>query len=293
MRTVHVSSENVVEFTCYCRRYGGEHDESFLPSDSFAPTDDYPAYLLCNGSDVLGAVGLMRTRPYRDKGKARLVIFHTVEQSSDAYAALLEAIRPHTSDLSYVYGFLPEAKAEARRCWEALGFTVERYVYLLIYLSREAPQVAVPEGYSLAPLEQDDQVGIRELCDLWNRNYEHQLGFVGATPDYIRAAFDEDEYVPGGILLLRHGAKPVGTAQVFGDSVGERTAGIGMLSVHPDYRGRGLGRLMLRKALEVALDNGLRPVYLSVNATNNSAVALYLSEGFTEDTAMVCYTLAV
>lgn len=294
MKTVKVSLENAADFVRYCRRYGGEHDESFLPDETFVPTDEHPAYLLYDGSDVLGAVGLMRTRPYRDRGKARLVIFHTVEQSPDAYAALLEAIRPHTSDLSYVYGFLPKAKAEARRCWEALGFTVERYVYLLAYLSREVPQAVVPEGYSLAPLEQGDQAGIRELCDLWNRNYEHQPGFVGATPEYITVAFDDkDEYVPSGILLLRHGAKPVGTAHVFRDNEEERAAEIGMLSVHPDYRGRGLGRLMLRRALEVALHNSFHPVYLSVNAANESAVSLYLSEGFTEDTVMACYALAV
>lgn len=66
-----------------------------------------------------------------------------------------------------------------------------------------------------------------------------------------------------------------------------------MLSVHPEYRGQGLGRLMLRAALGVALRQDLSPVYLSVNAENDSAVGLYLSEGFVKDIAMVCYTLAV
>jgi ribosomal protein S18 acetylase RimI-like enzyme len=65
-----------------------------------------------------------------------------------------------------------------------------------------------------------------------------------------------------------------------------------MLSVIPDHRGRGLGRLMLRKAIAVALRNDLHPVYLSVNTRNDSAVRLYLSEGFTEMSVVVCYRLA-
>jgi ribosomal protein S18 acetylase RimI-like enzyme len=293
MEISQVSLENVVEFVCYCRRYGAEHDESFLPDDAFVPTDEFPAYLLFAGDDAVGAVGLMRTRPYRDKGKARLTIFHTLEQSPAAYASLLTAIRQHTDGLREVYGFLPEAKADARQCWEALGFVVERYAYLLVYLSREVLPTRVPEGYSLVALAQGDEVGIRELCDLWNRNYGQQPGFVGATPEYIVDSFDSDEHIPGGTLLLRHGLTPVATVRVFCDDVERKSADVAMLSVHPDYRGQGLGRLMLRKALEVALRNDLSPVYLSVNAENASAVALYLSEGFTEDTVLACYTLAL
>lgn len=288
-----VSLENVAEFVCYCRRYGPEHDESFLPDDTFVPTDEYPAYLLRARGEAVGGVGLMRTPPYRAKGKARLTIFHSAEQSPATYAALLTAIRQHTDDLSYVYGFLPEAKVRARQCWEDLGFVVERYAYLLAYLSREVSPAPVPEGYSLTALTQTDEIGIRELCDLWNRNYGQQPGFVGATPEDIVDSFNEAEHIPGGALLLRHGSLPVGTVHVIRDDVEQKSADVLMLSVHPDYRGRGLGRLMLRQALEAALRNDLSPVYLSVNAENASAVALYLAEGFTQDTAMVCYTLDV
>ena len=294
MKTIPVSSENVTDFVRYCRRYGAEHDESFLPDETFVPTDDYPAYLLYDGSDIVGVAGLICAPWLRKRGRARLMIFHSVEPSLEAYATMLPAILPHVRGLNDIYGFLPEAKADVRQCWETLGFTLERYAYLLAYLSREVPQAVAPEEYNLASLERDDEAGLREFCALWNRNYEHQPGFVGATPDYIREVFDnESEYVPGGVLLLRHGAQPVGTAHVFRDNEDEQAAEIGMLSVHPDYRGRGLGRLMLRKGLEVAFHNGFHPVYLSVNTANESAVSLYLSEGFTEDSVMACYTLAV
>lgn len=287
-----VSMENVAEYVRYCGRYGAEHDDSFLPDDTFVPTDEYPAYLLLASDDAVGAVGLMCTQRSRELGHARLTILHAVEQSPAAYAPLLAAIRQHTHDLQSVYGFLPEAKAGARRSWEALGFVVERYVYWMAYLSHQVSPMPVPEGYSLTALTPADEAGIRELCDLWNRNYGGQLGFVGATPETIRTSFDGEDHIPGGVLLLRHGSTPVGTVHVCRETE-PKSAGVGMLSVHPDYRGRGLGRLLLRRAIEVALRNGLSPAYLSVNAANPSAVRLYRSVGFVEDTVMVCYTLAV
>ena len=293
MRTIPVTNENVAIYIDYCRRHGAEHDESFLPADTFVPTEEFPAYLLTMGDDVVGAVGLMLTEPYRSNGKVRLTILHSVEGSAEAYAALLAAIRSHSGDLDCVYGFLPEAKADARRCWEDLGFGVERFAYALAYQSREIPSCDLPEGYRLVGLSPGDDEGIREMCELWNSNYRNQLGFVGVTPERMASWFGEDVNIPGGALLLRQGATQVGTAYVSRDDVEPTNADIAMLSVHPEYRGQGLGRLMLRAALGVALRQDLSPVYLSVNAENDSAVGLYLSEGFVKDIAMVCYTLAV
>jgi len=293
MNVIPVTTENTSAYIDYCQRYGAEHDESYLPSEAFVPTEEYPAYLLTSGNEFVGAVGLMRTEPYTSKGKARLTILHALDSSREAYESLTTAIRRHTEDLNSIYGFLPTAGHETRRLWEQLGFVVERYAYLLAYRSKERPIFDVPEGYSLSGLSQDDEADVRDLCDLWNSNYGHQLGFVGVTPERMTTWLGEDENIPGGALLARHGDVPVGTAYVYRDDAEPTSAEVGMLSVHPDYRGQGLGRLMLRKAVNVARCHELSPVYLSVNAENESAVSLYLSEGFVEDTAMVCYTLAV
>ncbi|MBN2086684.1 MAG: GNAT family N-acetyltransferase [Anaerolineales bacterium] len=293
MKISPVSRKNAAQYIRYCRLYGAEHDDSFLPDEAFIPTDEYPAYLASEGEHALGAVGLMRTLQYRRKGTARLTVYHAADKSPETYASLLNAIRPHAAGLDYVHGFLPEARTEARRCWEALGFTADRHIYSLAYRAHEFPDARIPEGYTLTTLARDDAAGIRELCGLWNRNYGSQPGFIGASPEWIADGFDGPEHVPGGTLLLKHGPAPVGTVRVSRDDAERKTADVAMLSIHPDYRGRGLGRLLLRKAVEAALRNDLHPVYLSVNAENASAVALYLSEGFTGNALMVCYKLDV
>ena len=48
------------------------------------------------------------------------------------------------------------------------------------------------------------------------------------------------------------------------------------------YRGRGLGRLLVRRLLDLARWHHARQVFLEVRPSNPNAIALYASEGFNE-----------
>jgi ribosomal protein S18 acetylase RimI-like enzyme len=52
------------------------------------------------------------------------------------------------------------------------------------------------------------------------------------------------------------------------------------LGVVPEYRGVGLGKALVRQALEGFYQAGLRRAYLEVTAENTSAVQLYRAVGF-------------
>ena len=54
------------------------------------------------------------------------------------------------------------------------------------------------------------------------------------------------------------------------------------LCVHPDWQGRGLGRLMLRHLLTLAVKRNAETAFLEVRASNQGARFLYASEGFCE-----------
>ncbi|MGH4008649.1 MAG: ribosomal protein S18-alanine N-acetyltransferase [Pseudonocardiaceae bacterium] len=56
-------------------------------------------------------------------------------------------------------------------------------------------------------------------------------------------------------------------------------AEIQMIGVDPAHQGRGIGRALLRKLLEVA-DAAVATVFLEVRTDNEAARALYESEGF-------------
>ncbi|MCX7682469.1 MAG: ribosomal protein S18-alanine N-acetyltransferase [Anaerolineae bacterium] len=57
-------------------------------------------------------------------------------------------------------------------------------------------------------------------------------------------------------------------------------AHITTIAVHPDWRGRGLGELLLLTALEKALELNVRSVTLEVRASNRIAQHLYRKYGF-------------
>ncbi len=52
------------------------------------------------------------------------------------------------------------------------------------------------------------------------------------------------------------------------------------LGVVPNYRGQGLGRALVRQALEGFYQAGLRRAYLEVTAENSSAIRIYRTLGF-------------
>ena len=66
---------------------------------------------------------------------------------------------------------------------------------------------------------------------------------------------------------------------------------IAMLSVEPEYRRLGLGRLLVRKSIDLMVENGADEVMLETEITNKAALSLYESFGFIRDKRLISYYL--
>ena len=55
------------------------------------------------------------------------------------------------------------------------------------------------------------------------------------------------------------------------------------MGVHPDYRGRGVGRRLLAATLEAACRRGIERVELQVLESNEIAISLYKRFGFEQE----------
>jgi mycothiol synthase len=89
---------------------------------------------------------------------------------------------------------------------------------------------------------------------------------------------------PSGFLVLEIGGRMAGSCwtKVHRDAtppMGE----IYVISVDPDFHGRGWGRGLTRAGLDWLADRGLEVGMLYVDGANRAAVHLYRSMGFSED----------
>ena len=66
---------------------------------------------------------------------------------------------------------------------------------------------------------------------------------------------------------------------------------IAMLSVEPEYRRIGLGRLLVKKAIDTMIENGADEVILETEQVNETALKLYESFGFIRDKRLDSYYL--
>jgi len=84
--------------------------------------------------------------------------------------------------------------------------------------------------------------------------------------------FDEVDLTCTHLLAVDGDGNPIGTGRI--DSRGK----IGRMAVLRSWRKQGVGRAILRKALETAREQGLKRVYLHAQV---SALGFYAREGFT------------
>ena len=61
---------------------------------------------------------------------------------------------------------------------------------------------------------------------------------------------------------------------------GTRYLRIYSIAVHPDYRGRGLGQVLMDQTIQTAGECKAAKITLEVKVTNTSAIGLYMKNGF-------------
>lgn len=84
------------------------------------------------------------------------------------------------------------------------------------------------------------------------------------------------------ILALADGGEECGVAAFYCNDRVRRVGFVTLLSVHPQCRGRGLGRDLLERALDEMRTAGMTRVRLEVAAANQAAIKFYLAHAFRE-----------
>lgn len=93
----------------------------------------------------------------------------------------------------------------------------------------------------------------------------------------IAVQIDTDK--PSAIYLLMHNVEPDPIA-IMRLEINEPAAWIGSLFVQEEYRGKGVGTMLIHRAIELCHEMGKKHVSLSVADKNEGAQRLYKSLGF-------------
>jgi GNAT superfamily N-acetyltransferase len=128
-----------------------------------------------------------------------------------------------------------------------------------------APAAAPPDGLTITLLDAPD--------DGWLARY-HYRGQALAEPG-LRLLRSAPEQV---FAAVRDGDATVAVAR---GSVGDAWAGVTAVEVAPEYRRRGLARLMLAHVAAWAWRRGAGSTFLQLGDANEAAERLYTSAGFT------------
>lgn len=116
-----------------------------------------------------------------------------------------------------------------------------------------------------------------EVAAAVNRAFEEYVVPVRVSARSYERRFRGEDLDPFASRVYEHGGEPAGVLLVGRRGWTARVAGMGLA---PGLRGRGLGRRVMRRAVEDARLRGDRAVVLEVFEQNERAAALYASLGF-------------
>lgn len=169
---------------------------------------------------------------------------------------------------------------DAARDW---GFTRIRGTHVMLRPA-SASQMPSPnmEGIDVRPLRPGEESAM--LAAL-NRAWSGTWGFTPIPPSALAGDLQGQR---AGMLVATDAAddsRIVATVHAIFDLDARNLDGgpyawISNLTTDPEWRGRGLGRLMLARGVDRLLERGAESVMLGVDGGNTAAVDLYQSAGF-------------
>ncbi|WP_430789756.1 GNAT family N-acetyltransferase [Virgibacillus flavescens] len=288
---LHIGSTE--EFIKYAKKHKLELDDSFLYDDdlrNFVPNEENPTYIIRNKQGEVVAAASLIIDDYARRGrKARFRIFHSEVNHQQYYDVLMKAILKHTKGLEKIYIFVPVVNEELDHAIKQLAFTLDRYAFLLLREDLEVPAYNLPDDYEMKVfrLGHDEDA----WCKVRNASFATLKGSeTPQTPEMVRKMMTAEDQIEEGAMILFHEDKPVGVIKSSDDEYeGQPIMDIGPIAITPEYQGKGLGRMMLRAALNLAKEKGYKRTILSVNAENEWAKTLYIQEGFKQVEAVTCY----
>jgi mycothiol synthase len=187
-----------------------------------------------------------------------------------------------------------------RMAAESIGLTpVRAYVQMEYHPAPsylQGDRRPMPDGFSARPMDGFGEAA--RLTNLQNAAFEGMWGFAPNNVEDIEASLGLPGQGPAQVLFLEYSdrddsdRRPVAYVWTkFEPSKGMSVGYIGMVGVHPDYRGRGLGEVVTANGIRLVRDQGAGLVKLEVDRDNQPARRIYRDLGFRPVSETIWYEL--
>lgn len=144
--------------------------------------------------------------------------------------------------------------------------------------SYEKTKIILPEGYRLQPYQPGFENGWAQMeCEIGDfDSLEEAKQYFAET--YLSK---REEFVKRSVFLTDETGNVVGSCFAWKDPRGEEmAASLHWLVVSTRCQGKGLGRAICQRTMEIFAENGELPVYIHTQPWSWKAILLYLSLGF-------------
>ena len=169
--------------------------------------------------------------------------------------------------------------ADARHILESEGFEQAKDYWQMRWSGGDLPELNLRSNFRLKPFALGEDEAM--LTELQNAAFGQHWGFCPNTVEEVAARVRISNTDPGGIIFVMDGDRPAGYNWTLRNENEHGKVGfVSMTGVHPDYRGNGLGTVVVVTGMEYLKQQGVDAVELEVDSENTPARELYLKLGY-------------
>jgi ribosomal protein S18 acetylase RimI-like enzyme len=258
-------------------------DNHMLPGYAAIEAEQVTGYVFCVYEETKAVIGDVFAMPTPEQSA------HTVEETLLRHLLELLVNSPQVDRVESQLLLHPSGTHAAT--FQSAGFEMYRRLFLVQQLTEiaRAPQVNLPPGLDLRAWTDEDLAPAARLIaeayrghpdSLINDQYRSVPGSMRFLNNIVRysgcGAFSPQV---SHVIVERLSRELVGL--ILGSRVSPQSGHITQVCVHPEFRRRGLARLLLALTAYWFMRQGATEISLTVTESNTEAVDLYLAERYT------------
>jgi ribosomal protein S18 acetylase RimI-like enzyme len=214
---------------------------------------------------------------------------HAIEETLLRHLFELLLNSPHVDRIESQLLLHPSGRHD--RSFRNAGFQLFRRLFMVQELSGlwSQPRIDLPGNLELRPWSDEDMTHAGRLISeayrghpdsLINDQYRSMHGSMRFLNNIVRFAGCGAFSAPVSHVVVERVSREL-VALILGSRVSPESGHITQVCVHPEYRRRGLARMLLSVAAFHFMRQGVTEISLTVTESNSQAIDLYLAEGYT------------